>query len=235
MEAKARKAAEREARRAAAGAGAGAAGREGGVAPARRARARARPPPDFVHTFAGNSDEDFRVGLSFSRSACTPGFLGQRSSAGGAGSGSGALRLYAPFYASDILLASPLGLRRILGGEGDAARDRDTDFLSSIEVCCVDAAEALLAQNWEHVEGIFSALNALPRAVLPGTDFSRVREWALAGAAAHWRQTIVLGAWVDPARARLARRGGGNCEGGCVRRVGAGGPGRGGGGGWGGG
>ena len=46
------------------------------------------------------------------------------------------VNLYHNFYTSDLLIASPLGLRRILGGEGD--KERDVDFLSSIEMVILD-------------------------------------------------------------------------------------------------
>jgi U3 small nucleolar RNA-associated protein 25 len=46
------------------------------------------------------------------------------------------VNLYNDFYTSDLLLASPLGLRRIIGGVGD--KERDYDFLSSVEVIVVD-------------------------------------------------------------------------------------------------
>lgn len=54
-------------------------------------------PDDFEKMFEGNIDDCFRIGLSIMRKA---------------------VKLYSHFYASDILIASPLGLRTILGSDG---------------------------------------------------------------------------------------------------------------------
>jgi len=62
----------------------------------------------------------------------------------------GAVRLFAEFFQSDIIVASPLGLATALAaaaGEGDGAGD----FLSSVEVAVADRADVMLMQNWAHV------------------------------------------------------------------------------------
>ncbi|KPP63705.1 hypothetical protein Z043_118011 [Scleropages formosus] len=138
-----------------------------------------RPPnlsrPDDYHAiFSGNVDDHFRIGLSVLRRS---------------------LRLYAPFYSSDIIIASPLGLRTVLGTEGESKRD--FDFLSSIEVLVVDHADVYLMQNWEHVLTTIKHLNLQPLGS-HGVDFSRVRMWNLNNWAQYYRQTLVFSSIQDP-------------------------------------
>ena len=52
---------------------------------------------DFKKMFAGNSDDFFRVGLMIMRKT---------------------IKLYTEFYSSDVIIASPVGLRSIIGAEG---------------------------------------------------------------------------------------------------------------------
>jgi U3 small nucleolar RNA-associated protein 25 len=52
---------------------------------------------DFYFLFSGNTDDHFKMGLSVSKKS---------------------LKLFTEFYSSDIIIASPLGLRSVIDGDG---------------------------------------------------------------------------------------------------------------------
>ena len=121
-------------------------------------------PQDFNETFEGDCDDDFKLGIGVTKSS---------------------LKLYTDFYSSDIIIASPLGLKLVIGEEekgedGEKKLRGDSDFLSSIELLILDQADIFLMQNWEHITSVVDRLHVQPKDS-HGVDFSRVRHWSLDG------------------------------------------------------
>ena len=101
---------------------------------------------------AGNIDDGFKIGLAVTKKS---------------------LKLYTDFYSSDVIIASPLGLRMILGSaEDEDASQRDYDFLTSIELLILDQLDIFTMQNWDHVTHLMQHLHLQP-ARSHGVDFSR--------------------------------------------------------------
>lgn len=57
-------------------------------------------PADFLDAFQGNTDDSYKIGVSFLRKT---------------------LKLYAPFYKADMIIGSPLGLKLVVGAKGYVA------------------------------------------------------------------------------------------------------------------
>uniref|UniRef100_A0A0K8SP75 U3 small nucleolar RNA-associated protein 25 homolog n=1 Tax=Lygus hesperus TaxID=30085 RepID=A0A0K8SP75_LYGHE len=125
-------------------------------------------PADYQALFSGNTDDNFKIGLSVTKKC---------------------LKLYSDFYTSDIIIASPLALRMLIGSEGE--RTRQFDFLASIEVLVMDLAHVMVMQNWEHVLHVINHLHLQPKDS-HGTDLSRVRMWALNGCSRYYMQSMVF-------------------------------------------
>lgn len=54
-------------------------------------------PADYLQNFQGNIDDHFRLGIKFAKKS---------------------MKIYSDFYNADIIIASPLGLRTLIGTEG---------------------------------------------------------------------------------------------------------------------
>lgn len=113
-------------------------------------------------------DDEFKLGLTYEKDS---------------------LKFYASFDEADIIVASPLGLRLVIGAEGD--EDRKFAFLSSIEICILDRCHVFQMQNWEHIEEIMSVMNRIPRHRDVVNDITEIREYYFENLARFFRQTIV--------------------------------------------
>lgn len=113
------------------------------------------------------------------------------------------ITLFCDFYKSDIIIASPLGLKIFLQsaqtsdddyssddedsveeikchkvGKFESAerknKEGSNDFLSSIEILIIYKADVILMQNWDHLTFVTDSLNRLP-GNNNDTNFFRVR------------------------------------------------------------
>lgn len=120
---------------------------------------------DYQRLFDGNIDDSFCVGIRLEPDR---------------------LHVYSHPLNSDLLICSPLGLRRRIEKSSDVLVS-----LSSIEVCVVAAADVLQQQNWDHLTAVLAALNKRPTDTTHGlSDLRRVYAWALEGRSGRHRQTI---------------------------------------------
>ena len=130
--------------------------------------ARKNKSDEYYETFAGDINDSFKLGLAVTKKT---------------------LKLFTDFYNSDIIIASPLGLRLTLGAEGDQVRNYD--FLNSIEVMIFDQAEIFKMQNWDHIYGLLDDIHKQPQESR-GVDYSRVRLWTLDGLNKYYRQSLLF-------------------------------------------
>ncbi|KAG0446947.1 hypothetical protein HPP92_028559 [Vanilla planifolia] len=132
-------------------------------------------PDDFENLFGGNNEDCFIMGMKFTKRS---------------------IKLYSNFYSSDVIVASPLGLITKIA-EAEVEKEKDFDYLSSIEVLVIDHADVITMQNWSHVNTVVEHMNRMP-SKQHGTDVMQVKQWYLDGHARFYRQTILLGSFLTP-------------------------------------
>ena len=128
-------------------------------------------------------NDDFKIGLAF---------------------GNDKLVLYSPFSSSDIIITSPLGLRRIVGAQGD--KEREYSFLSSVEIFVMERAHVISMQNWQHMDEIMPMLNGMPRHKDMTSDINEIREYYFDNMSKFFRQNIVYTEFRFPELNSLASR-----------------------------
>jgi U3 small nucleolar RNA-associated protein 25 len=149
-------------------------------------------PADWKHIFDGNTDDNFKLGIQVNPASNS--------------SKPANIRLNSDFYHSDLIVASPLGLR--LAMEKVDSEERvlsEWDFLSSVEVIYVHQADVLMMQNWDHVEYVLKYCNKIPRENR-GADFNRIRPYFLDDLAQSHRQIIISSYFHDPCMKALFRQ-----------------------------
>ena len=127
---------------------------------------------DFVKTFEGNCDDNFKFGLKLLGKVLIP---------------------FGGFYKSDIIIASPLALQKIIGETGEGERD----FLSSIQISLFFNSHIFMMQNVIHIDNIFKNINLLPKQDR-GADISKISNYYLDNLMRYKRQTIVVSEFWTP-------------------------------------
>ncbi|KAL9179493.1 hypothetical protein ACHAXT_008783 [Thalassiosira profunda] len=164
-----------------------------------------------------NADDDFKLGIAVTPNAVRSAKKKGKKHAGkdAAGASGVNVKLFAEFYRSDIIVASPIGLKMSITNSSDDEDDEaesDVDFLSSIDVCLVLRSDVMLMQNWDHVAAVLDALNRQPKNVAD-VDFFEGAELFPRRAGGNWRQTIVVSQFSDPYILSTFRRHASNVEG----------------------
>ncbi|KAH7570588.1 hypothetical protein JRO89_XS05G0140600 [Xanthoceras sorbifolium] len=140
-------------------------------------------PSDFRMLFGGNNDDDFMIGIKFTRRS---------------------IKLYNDFYTSDMIVASAVNINAKIG-KAEKNKEFDVDYLSSIEVLIIDHADVISMQvhlviylfKLVLLTAAVNQLNRIP-SKQSKTDVMRIRPWYLDGYAKFYRQTINLSYYSNP-------------------------------------
>lgn len=107
--------------------------------------------------------DDFRIGISLEKSK---------------------MRVYRRFQESDIIVASPFGLKLVVESENPS-------FLSSIDILYLDRAHVFLLQNFQHLYSLLPLLNILPEHKFVTSDFNNISPYYFENLSKFYRQTVL--------------------------------------------
>ena len=108
------------------------------------------------------------------------------------------LKLYTSFEESDIIIASPLGLKFISKNDENPdevenlKQKQSYDFLSSIEILLIDNMNLFLYQNMSHLEEILFHLNIFPKKSSSLVNVHRIKDIVKDNNGKYIRQNIIV-------------------------------------------
>ena len=104
------------------------------------------------------------------------------------------INLFTPFEESDIIIASPLGLKLTSPNEKDKTvkNKKVYDFLSSIEILLMDFSEVFIYQNLDHLDEILSFINKIPKNNQNIVNINRIKDNYSNGFGNLVRQSIII-------------------------------------------
>lgn len=100
------------------------------------------------------------------------------------------VKYFSHFNVSHFIIGSPVGIKAIVGSEGES--ERDFSFLSSVEILYVDRASVIYMQNWDHLIEVVKNLNLMPTPESLCNDINKLRPSVPDLMSKLYRQSIVF-------------------------------------------
>ncbi|KFK43953.1 hypothetical protein AALP_AA1G196000 [Arabis alpina] len=156
-----------------------------------------------------NSDDDFMLGIKFTRKSIRLYLHSDSHSSKKNSSKMNSLKM----NSSDMIIASPVRLHMEIceaekkkeNDKKEHDKEQDVDYLSSIEVLIIDHADIISMQNWSLLAKVVDSLNKLP-SKQHGTNIMRIRQLYLDEHARFYRQSIILSSYLTTDISNLFNR-----------------------------
>jgi len=141
---------------------------------------------DYMHTFSGDIDDDFCVGIA----------IGEKG-----------VRFMQTWSDSDIVIVSPLRLKLLMESGKSPDNGNVFDLLSSVEILMVDEGDNAEMQNIKHLLDTLHKLNLRPRLKkeddVKKVNFDRLRYCYIDDVAPYYRQNIICTKYQTPKMRQL--------------------------------